>query len=134
MSAVATIKTRADFLAVRGGRRASTPSFLIEMRPTPAGAASPAVSPPKAETARFGFTITKKLGNAVTRNRIRRRLKAAVSAVSPIHACPGHDYVIVARRAAFDRPYASLISDLERALTTLHPQRDRESSAKKGRT
>ena len=82
------------------------------------------------ELSRFGFTITKKLGNAVTRNRIRRRLKAAFRTVAPDHAKPGFDYVVVARGAAFDRPFAALVADLEKALDALHrrpavPARDR---------
>jgi ribonuclease P protein component len=69
---------------------------------------------------RFGFTITKKLGNAVVRNRIRRRLKAAIAELSEAHARPGFDYVVVARIAAFDRPYGDIISDLVKAFATLH--------------
>jgi ribonuclease P protein component len=69
---------------------------------------------------RFGFTVTKKLGNAVTRNRIRRRLKAAISELAPEQAQPGFDYVVVARSAAFDRPYTDIIADLKRAFTIMH--------------
>jgi ribonuclease P protein component len=98
---------------VRGGLRASVPSFLLEGRER--RAADTAVP-----SARFGFTVTKKLGNAVTRNRIRRRLKAAVAQVARSHANPNFDYVIVARAAAFDRPYASILADVERALVTAH--------------
>lgn len=70
--------------------------------------------------ARFGFTVTKKLGGAVVRNRIRRRLKAAVRAVQEGRAQPGHDYVVVARPAAFDRSFPELKKDLERALHRVH--------------
>jgi ribonuclease P protein component len=78
-------------------------------------------------TARFGFTITKKIGNAVTRNRIRRRLKAAFAATAPEYARPTCDYVIVARHAALDRPFAALLEDVARAFTALH------DNAKRGR-
>lgn len=74
----------------------------------------------KADSARFGFTITKKIGNAVTRNRIRRRLKAAFAANAAEHAQATCDYVIVARAAALDRPFALLLEDVARALKTLH--------------
>ena len=57
---------------------------------------------------RFGFTATKKLGNAVTRNRIRRRLKEAVRLVAPGAARAGCDYVLIAREAAATRPFAAL--------------------------
>jgi ribonuclease P protein component len=108
-----TIKARAEFLAVRGGRRASTPAFLIEMR------ARTAMSD-RGDGPRFGFTITKKIGNAVTRNRIRRRLKAAFAAAANQYSGTACDYVVVARHAAFDRPYPLLIEDVARALAALH--------------
>jgi ribonuclease P protein component len=73
--------------------------------------------------ARFGFTVTKKLGNAVRRNRIRRRLKSAIAAAAAGLAQSGFDYVVVARAAAFDRPYSDLITDVSRALTALHAPR-----------
>jgi ribonuclease P protein component len=116
-----TLKSRPEFLAVRGGRRSSTPAFLIEMRErtAPAGDES---------GARFGFTITKKIGNAVTRNRIRRRLKAAFAAKAGEHARQTCDYVIVARIAALDRPFALLLEDVARAFAALH------DSAKRSRT
>lgn len=69
---------------------------------------------------RFGFTVTKKLGNAVRRNRIRRRLKSAVATLVSSHGVAGYDYVIVARAAAFDRPYGDLLADLTSALSRVH--------------
>lgn len=111
-----TIKSRRDFLAVRGGIRASTTSFLIEAKRRPLLGSS---ETPDAGAARFGFTVTKKLGSAVRRNRIRRRLKAAVAELAASHGMPGFDYVVVARSAAFDRPYADLLADLNVALTRI---------------
>ena len=112
MPVLPTLKSRAEFLAVRRGRRASVPAFLIEMRERPP-------SPKHGSEARFGFTITKKLGNAVTRNRIRRRLKAAFAAAAD-GAKASCDYVVVARRAALDRPSGLLLADSERAFAALH--------------
>lgn len=60
---------------------------------------------------RIGFTVTKKIGNAVVRNRIRRRLREAVRRAAA-HAEPGTDYVIVARKAALTLPFKRLITDL----------------------
>jgi len=80
------------------------------------------------KTARFGFTITKKIGNAVIRNRIRRRLKAAFAATAGQHARLSCDYVVVARHAALDRPFAALLEDVARAFTALH------DNAKRGRS
>jgi ribonuclease P protein component len=76
------------------------------------------VMPKHGDGPRFGFTITKKLGNAVTRNRIRRRLKAAFAAGAD-GAEASCDYVIVARRTALDRPYVLLLEDVTRALAAL---------------
>jgi ribonuclease P protein component len=116
-----TLKARAEFLAVRGGRRASTPAFLIEMRERPEISNKTEKQTPKRATGpRFGFTITKKLGNAVARNRIRRRLKAAFAAARDQHATAPCDYVIVARHAALDRPFTLLLEDVARSLSTLH--------------
>ncbi|HPG88144.1 MAG TPA: ribonuclease P protein component [Hyphomicrobium sp.] len=116
IAAVATLKVRAEFLAVRGGVRASVPSCLIEARKRrPAGTAADSLT-----GARFGFTVTKKLGNAVKRNRIRRRLKAAISELAPAEAKSGYDYVVVARSAAFDRPFADIRADLTRAFAILN--------------
>ena len=108
-----TLKKRSEFLRLRGGARFATPSFVMETRPR----ISPLISP---DGPRFGFTVTKKLGGAVIRNRIRRRLKAAIALVAAPLARPNHDYVIVARREALDRPFADLKKDLERALQRVH--------------
>jgi ribonuclease P protein component len=125
--AVATLKKRSEFLRLRGGARFATPSFVVETRPrtpTPAnGGSAPGGTVKPASTAnaaRFGFTVTKKLGGAAVRNRIRRRLKAAVSLVSADLARADHDYVIVARLTALERPFADLKKDLERALQRVH--------------
>lgn len=76
-------------------------------------------APPAATPPRFGFTATKKLGNAVTRNRIRRRLKEAVRLVAPGAASAGCDYVLIAREAAATRPFAALERDLAAAFAAL---------------
>jgi ribonuclease P protein component len=78
------------------------------------------LAPAAVRGARFGFTVTKKLGGAVVRNRIRRRLKAAITLVADGIAKPDHDYVLVARLAAFDRDFEALKKDLERALHRVH--------------
>ena len=123
--ALTTLKSRNEFLAVRGGTRASVPVCLLEARKRKPGAIS-------YEGARFGFTITKKLGNAVTRNRIRRRLKAALTALESEFAAEGFDYVVVARQAAFNRPFADLLGDLRRALETVHNPAISKGTASKG--
>jgi ribonuclease P protein component len=104
-----TLKRRADFLRVRGGPKWSGPAFLMDTRP------SLQPGPP-----RIGFTVTKKLGNAVVRNRIRRRLREAVRAGLTAGAQPNHDYVVVARPPAIDRPFQDLVRDVEAAFRRLH--------------
>lgn len=115
-----TIKKRADFLAVRGGFRASVTSFLIEAK---ARREVPGKSVGKSAVddgqARFGFTVTKKLGGAVKRNRIRRRIKAAITDRHTAVALAGFDYVVVARTAAFDREFALVREDALKALTLI---------------
>jgi ribonuclease P protein component len=109
-----TIKKRADFLRLRGGARWSNACFVLETRPRAGSSEANALGP------RFGFTVTKALGGAVIRNRIRRRLKAAVIATAPDLARAEHDYVVIARSAAADRPFDDLKKDLEQAFQRVH--------------
>ena len=90
----------------------STASFLIEAK---ARQKESAAGP----EARFGFTVTKKLGGAVQRNRIRRRIKAAITEVKDPLELAGFDYVVVARSAAFDRTFALIREDAVKALTQI---------------
>lgn len=103
------IRKRQDFLAMRSADKAQSASFLMLARKNPENGAS----------ARLGLTVTKKLGSAVIRNRIRRRLKAAAREVFPAHARPGTDYVLIARKAAYDRNFTALLDDMKRALLRL---------------
>jgi ribonuclease P protein component len=68
---------------------------------------------------RLGFTATKKLGNAVVRNRAKRRMRAAARAEFGANPAPGHDIVLVAREAIRDNSFAALRDDLRAALTKL---------------
>jgi ribonuclease P protein component len=111
-----TLKKRAEFLRVRGGARWSTASFVLETKPRPDAPGDDAAGPGP----RFGFTVTKKLGKAVDRNRIRRRLKSALAGLGSEHARAGHDYVLIARAPALSRPFAELKKELEDALHRVH--------------
>jgi len=71
------------------------------------------------EAVRIGFTVTKKVGNAVKRNRARRRLRAAVDEVVPCHAREGYDFVVIGRAATIKRPYSMLVNDLKTAFDRL---------------
>ncbi len=78
------------------------------------------------ESLRVGFTATKKIGDAVTRNRAKRRLKEVARAVLPLYARQGCDYVLIARDATPTRPFAALIEDLKLALLKVHGSRPRK--------
>ena len=114
MTAIGRLKTRAEFLYVRGGARFTAPSLVLQARKR-AG-----VETEDAHIARFGFTATKGLGGAVVRNRARRRLKEAVRVAGPGHAVEGYDYVLIAREGTVQRRFTELINDLERALAKVH--------------
>jgi len=148
---IETLKTRAEFQRVRGGGRASTPAFVLEGKarlstePQRGIGLNPAdSSPATGNTAvatpgpRFGFTITKKIGNAVVRNRIRRRLRSALTQISGLAARPGNDYVIIARKPAAVQPFASLVADLKVAFERVHaaatPQLPRDPKQPSRRT
>jgi len=124
-----TLKTRPEFLRLRGGFRARTPLFVVEGRPrtsrsrtdtqhravtVPSDAANDEIVGP-----RFGFTVTKKIGNAVARNKIRRRLKEAVRKLDPSDIDANFDYVIVAYDGAATARFSDLSAALSEALTAL---------------
>ena len=115
-----TLKKRAEFLRLRRAPKVSSVAFLL------VGQArielSDAQNPELDETlgpARFGYTVTKKLGSAVVRNRIKRRLRAAVAEIGPKYARAGVDYNLVARSAAQTRDFGALKRDLRWALEKL---------------
>lgn len=105
---VERLRRRADYLRVQAAeRRVALPGLLLQAAPGESGCR------------RVGFTASRKVGNAVARNRARRRLKALVQELLPDHAMPGHDYVLVARQATPAREFAALRRDLESALKKL---------------
>ena len=98
------------------------PAFVLEAKRR--DGAAPVEAP------RFGFTVTKQVGGAVERNRIRRRLKAAVRGILPGHARCDFDYVLIARRPALDAAFPALVSDLVAALTRVHTKKPRSQAAR----
>ena len=71
---------------------------------------------------RVGFTVTKKIGNAVVRNRMKRRFRALVRDTFPDHAIAGADHVLIGRSSGIERDYATLAAELKRALAKLAPR------------
>ena len=72
---------------------------------------------------RFGFTATKKLGNAVVRNRVKRRLREAVRLIAPQKALDGYEYVLIGRKSTLKRPFSALLHDLTIAFANVHGKR-----------
>jgi ribonuclease P protein component len=102
------LRHRADFLAAAAAVKVSTKAFIIQMRDRRDD------GPP-----RVGFTVSKKVGNAVERNRVRRRLREIVRQASGNATRAGHDYVLVGRRAGLSAPFGGLLEDFKSALQRL---------------
>jgi ribonuclease P protein component len=105
------LRQRADFLAVANGTRANSAAFVVQGR-----------SRDDDGPVRIGFTVTKKNGTATERNRIRRRLRELVKRLDVTSVRPHHDYVLVGRRSALTRDFATMLDDLRSALHRLDRQ------------
>ena len=102
----ARLKRRAEFLLVAGkGRKSPQPGLVLQ-----------ALAREDSEPARLGFTVTKKVGNAVVRNRTRRRLREAARLLLREQPVAGVDLVLIGRGATRGRKFAALMGDLRRAL------------------
>jgi ribonuclease P protein component len=110
---------RADFLACSRGRRWQAAAFALQAGPNGDDGRT-----------RLGFTVSKKNGNAVIRNRIKRRLKAAAGALPPDAMAAGYDYVIVARPEALTSPFVKLRADLAGAFDGVRRPREARSAKK----
>ena len=104
-----TISKRADFLAANGGLRTTTPGFILLVRDRK----------DSDQGMRVGFTVTKKIGGAVVRNRMKRRLRALAREFLPSGGFAGADHVLIGRSGGIERPFASLRDELSRALAKL---------------
>ncbi len=111
---VSTLQKRPDFLAAARAKRIPCPAFLLQARRR---------NPQQASDTdiRVGYTCSKKVGNAVARNRAKRRLRAIAQEVIRLEGQPGWDYVLIGRReATASRPFDQLCADLSRALRKAH--------------
>ena len=110
--AVERLKRRSDFRAAATGLRASGSAFVVQARRRADGGA-----------VRIGFTVSRQVGDAVERNRVRRRLREIVRMSAATGAGglrPGHDYVLIGRRAALAAPFGEMMRELDAALSRIH--------------
>lgn len=124
MSALPRLKRRREFLLVAAqGRKWVAPGLILQANPHSSAAAPPGSTDRAAQALRIGFTVSRKVGNAVVRNRVRRRLKAAAELVMPVLARQDCDYVVIGRRQSLTRPFPALVQDLEQALRKVRADR-----------
>ena len=104
MSGPQVLTRRADFLAANRGTRVARPGFVLLTRPNEAGGM------------RYGITVTKKIGNAVVRNRMKRRFRALLRELLPEGGLAGSDHVLIGREGGIERDFALLREELLAAL------------------
>ena len=126
---------RADYVAAAKGRRFHSASLSLQAIERPAaGAGSDAALLP-----RFGLTVSRKVGNAVVRNRVKRRLREALRRIEagaavaePARPAPGWDYVIVARTAALTQPFPALVAEITTDIAGVHTKRPQPARGGRG--
>ena len=117
------LKQRSDFLRVAAsGRKQVRPGVVLQVEYTPTD-----IRPePDSKEIRVGFTVTRKIGKAVVRNKARRRLRAAADDTLRDYGKPGFDYVLIGRRTTLTHPYKKLVLELRSALAHLHDDQGRQ--------
>lgn len=115
---LARLKQRREFLRVAAIRTsAARPGLVLQAARRDETSGDP-------ELVRYGLTVSRKVGNAVTRNRARRRLRAVAEEILSAHGVAGVDYVLIGRRDSVRRPFAALIEDLGHAMRRVDCWRD----------
>lgn len=110
---IEVIRKRADFLAANRGKRFVTPNFVLLAHRRHGDHAIPS------ETIRHGITVTKKIGNAVVRNRMKRRFRALLAETLPSHGIIGVDHIMIGRKTDNEADFAAMKSDLQKGLVYL---------------
>ena len=113
------LKRRTDFRAAAQGARAPAKAFVLQARRRGDEGA-----------ARLGFTVSRQVGNAVERNRVRRRLREIVRLADAGQFCAGHDYVLIGRPTALQLPFADMTRDFANALRRVHTAPAKPAPAK----
>jgi ribonuclease P protein component len=103
-SELTVMRKRSDFLAANKGLRVARPGFVLLARPN------------EGLGMRCGVTVTKRIGNAVARNRMKRRLRELARAVLPVEGLAGHDHVLIGREGGIERDFAKMRAELSAAL------------------
>ncbi len=99
------MRKRADFLAANRGLRVARPGFVLLAHPN------------GGQGKRYGITVTKKIGNAVVRNRMKRRFRELLRAALPAEGLADHDHVLIGREGGIERDFDKLREELSVALT-----------------
>ncbi len=116
------LKKRQDFLRLRHAAKWVTPHFILQ---------SGKHLETQVSLTRFGYTASKKVGNAVARNRAKRRMRALVRLYSPALALSGYDYVVIARGSLVGASFQSLEVDMQKALKNIHRPRHKSKHKSK---
>lgn len=121
---IGRLKTRPEFLRVAATRcKWVAPGLILQVLQRGPNGQSPDHSAQSGDDLRVGFTVSRKVGNAVKRNRARRRLRAVVDAIMPENGRPGHDYVVIGRGSTLTRDFEDLKSDLRVAISRASSKR-----------
>ena len=133
MHALGRLKRRAEFQAVAAGRRKAVAAGLILQVLRHRTDHGQSVADVGESGMRVGYTASRRVGNAVARNRAKRRLRALAKEVLPARAAAGCDYVLIARTETVNRPFNALRGDLLRALERLGVSRSPAERAEESR-
>ncbi len=118
---LATLTKRADFLAANSGLRNARAGFVLLTRPN------------GGQGMRFGITVTKKIGNAVVRNRMKRRFRELLRAALPVQGLPDHDHVLIGRAGGIERDFHTMAEELGKALERAREGRGDPSGGRRPR-
>ena len=118
---ISVLSKRADFLAANSGLRNARAGFVLLTRPN------------DGQGIRFGITVTKKIGNAVVRNRMKRRFRELLRAALPVQGLADHDHVLIGRAGGIERDFHLMAEELGRALERAREGRGDPSGGRRPR-